>query len=346
MSTQELHIQLDLLLQKMSSNWNKNFLPQEVDIMINREITKFLKQRINPLSNKKRLGMYDTLKRVIDSNTLTKTEVIPVIDINQEEAGIQLPFDFLYPIGGEAKVLKNCSTQVITTSPKITYIKSFKSFSSSTGITSLVITLTIGGNTYPLFSLADLPSDYLPSVVIGTIRNSFIINNAVLLYILKSLPIGVTARFNNRTREFEIKSDTTFTLTIQFNGNSYTVVNRDIVYSTITNSSKLRSSLEFIDEEFSSQIKHSHLSKSNEKITKVYLRSNVILIPKIENVVTSSVVLTYICKPTRVDLLLDSHSELPDEILEEVISNVAESIKAVTSSDTYEKYINDNTLIE
>lgn len=346
MSTQELHIQLDLLLQKMSSNWNKNFLPQEVDIMINREITKFLKQRINPLSNKKRLGMYDTLKRVIDSNTLTKTEVIPVIDITQEEAGIQLPFDFLYPIGGEVKVLKNCSNTLITSSPKMTYIKSFKSFSSSTGINNLTVTLTIGSDTYSLFNLATLPSDYIPSGTIGTIRNAFIINNAVLLDILKNIPNGVTARFNNRTGEFEVKSNTSFTLTILFNGNPYTVVSRDIVYSSITNSSNLRSSLEFIDEEFAGQIKQSYLSKSKEKVTKVYLRSDAILIPKIENVVMSSVSLTYICKPTRVDLLLGSHSELPDEILEEVISNVAESIKAVTSSDTYEKYVNDNTLIE
>ena len=233
MSTQELHIQLDLLLQKMSSNWNKNFLPQEVDIMINREITKFLKQRINPLSNKKRLGMYDTIKRIIDTNTLTKTAIIPVIDINQEEAGIQLPFDFLYPISGEIKVAKVCERSVITTTPKIRYIKTFKSFTSSTGITGLVINLVSGGTTYPLFSLSSLPSDYIPSATIGTIRNAFIINNAVLIEMLKHLPIGFTARFNNRTREFEIKSDTTFTLTISFNGTPYTVSTRDTVYSVV-----------------------------------------------------------------------------------------------------------------
>jgi len=29
MTTQELHIELDLLLQKVNSHWNQNLLPQE-----------------------------------------------------------------------------------------------------------------------------------------------------------------------------------------------------------------------------------------------------------------------------------------------------------------------------
>jgi hypothetical protein len=345
MSTQELHIHLDLLLQKMSSNWNKNFLPQEVDIMINREITKFLKQRTNPLSNKKRLAMFDTIKRIKDSNTLTKTQVIPVIDINQEEVGIQLPFDFLYPIGAELKVLKNCG--VITTSPKITYIKTFKEFTTS-GITTLTITMTSISNPIPvvLFDLGALPSDYIPSGSLGGSRNVFIVNNAVLIKMLKALPSQFTCRFNNRTREFEIKGEEAINLVVTLNGNLQPTLSRDTVYSSITTPAKLRSTLEFIDEEFTGQIKDSYLSRSKQNIAKGYLRSDYILIPKIENVVISTASVTYICKPTRVDLLLDSHSELPDDVLEEVISNVAEAIKAVTSSDTYEKYVNENMLIE
>ena len=70
------------------------------------------------------------------------------------------------------------------------------------------------------------------------------------------------------------------------------------------------------------------------------------MLQKLENGVLSSATLTYIAKPKPIDLLLGYNSNLSDSTLDEVISNVAESIKAITSSDTYEKFRQDNLIIE
>jgi len=93
-TTQELHIALDLLLQKSNSHWNKNFLPQEKDWFLNQEIKKFIKQRLNPLSNDKRLGAFDTIKRVEDLNALQRTLIVYGAQL-AKDVNIPLPFDYL-----------------------------------------------------------------------------------------------------------------------------------------------------------------------------------------------------------------------------------------------------------
>lgn len=346
MTTQELHIALDILLQKVSSNWNKNFLPQEIDILINREITKFLKQVTNPLSNKKRLAMFDTLKRIQDANTLLKSVPLPIININQEEVGYRLPFDFLYYISSNINVIPVCKKTVITTSPRITYFKTIKPYSVLTGVLSSVLTLTVNEISTIIFDLSTLPPSYIPQDDIEDYKKVFILNNAFSTIVLANLPEEIEFRFNNVNQLFEFRSDVYFTLDFLTNDDVVPVTSSAVTYSAITNSSSLKSYIELIDEEFKDWIQGSHLSSTKGKHTKAYLRSNFISFPNSSAVLVKSAHLTYIRKPTRVNLLLNSNSELPDEILEEVISNVAESLKAIISSDTYEKYKDNNFLIE
>ena len=73
MVTSELHVKLEELLQKVNSHWNPNFLPQEKDSFINAEILRFIKQRLSPLSNNKRQGIFDIIKRDQDLNSLLRT---------------------------------------------------------------------------------------------------------------------------------------------------------------------------------------------------------------------------------------------------------------------------------
>ena len=70
MTAQDLHIEIDLLLQKVNTHWNQNLLPQEKDLFLNREVTRFIKQRLNTLSNIKREALFDTVKRTVDLSSI------------------------------------------------------------------------------------------------------------------------------------------------------------------------------------------------------------------------------------------------------------------------------------
>ena len=90
----------------------------------------------------------------------------------------------------------------------------------------------------------------------------------------------------------------------------------------------------------------SFLSSSKDESYTGYLRNNLVLLPKISNVVLSTARLTYLCKPLKVDVLLDYNSDFSSETLEEIVSNLAQQLKGVIASDTYEKFAQENLLIE
>lgn len=341
MTTQELHINLELLLQKVNSHWNQNFLIQERDTFINREILKFVKQRINPLSNGKRQSVFDILKRTQDLNTLIKTIPLDVVELNKKEDIVYLPFNHLYYISSVAEVTPNCSKTINPQIDKITYVKSFKEIIIVNSLTTLVI--TINGNV--VFNLTELPSGYLPNDSIDDYKKKFIINNAILLKLRKTLPL-IEVEFDKSNHNFVLRSKVDFTISVVENTVDKTITQSQSSFKGNSNTKVLDARIRIVDEEFKDEILSSNLSKPKDESIIGYLRNNALILPKHANSVYNSINLTYFCLPSKVDLLLDYNSELPDIVLEEVISNVAQTLKGVISSDTYEKYSQENLLIE
>ena len=345
-TTQELHIALDILLQKVSSNWNKNFLPQEKDFFINREILKFVKQRFNPRSNNKQSGAFDTKKRVQDTSVLYKTVPLQVINQNQEEAVVKLPFDFLFDISGEVKVSLLCDSTNLNTILKNTYYASIDTLKVINSVTEVVLNITIGSTVTQLFKLSELPNEYLPQDGIEDYRKVFIYNNALFLKAKSNLPKDVEIYYNNDTNQIDFRSSVLFTLSYAVNTTS-----KEIQYSiegntVFVNTNLKTATLRIVDEEFRTPVKKSYLSSSKDESIVGYIRDSEILLPTIKNVVIDKILLTYVCKPKVIDLLLGINSNLSDSTLDEVISNTAETIKAVIASDTYDKFKQDNLLIE
>lgn len=346
MSTQELHIHLDLLLQKVNSNWNKNFLPQEKDVLINKEITKFIKQRINPLSNGKKLSVFDILKRTQDLNLLVKTVDVAIVNLNTKEATYQLPFDFLGYINSDVNITPTCDINTKVPVNKIKYFKSIKPVSIFNTLTAVTLKLIIGNQVTTLFDLATLPSDYLPQDNIQDYRKVFIINNAMNISILNHIPANIEYKYNNQSNLFEFKSSIPFTLIYSINSATQSINNITISDLGYAETSTLVSPVRISDEEFRSELNNSSLSSSKDETLIGYLRNDNVILPKVKNLVMNNGTLTYFCKPRKVDILLGNNSNFSDEILDEVISNTAQTIKGIISSDTYDKFAQENTLIE
>jgi hypothetical protein len=349
MTTQELHIALDILLQKVNSNWNKNFLPQEKDLLINREVTKFIKQRINPRSNNKQLSVFDVLKRTQDLNNLIKNSYdLDVVHINEKEAYFELPFSYLSYINSEVKLRNSCSTDTNNNSTTNTVYKVLlnpvKIFNT---LTNLKIQLVRNTETITIFDLNNLPTDYLPQDNISDYKKTFIINNAINILLTEYFRnTNIEFTFNNLEQKFIFKSKENFSIIYTINS---VIQNTPTSTSTSTgyNIDKyFTSPIRIVDEEYKSEINKSYLSSSSDDSITGYLESNRVIIVKPKNTVVSKVNLTYFCKPRKVDLLLNINSNFSNEILEEIIDNTAKTMKGIISSDTYEKFSNENLLIE
>lgn len=354
MTTQELHIQIDQLLQKVSSHWNSNFLPQEKDFYINREITKFIKQRLNPLSNSKRQSMFDTLKRIQDLNSLVETVELDIVNNNnQKEAEYQLPFDFLYYISSEAEVTPICKNKVLPVVSTSTYYKSIKPIGIFNTLTQFSIEIKALDTTLLHgFNNTNLPAGYLPVDALPDYKKLFIVNNALLNDLVnwsaRSIKddTHIEVRYNNLYQTIEFRSKTNFNIEYKINTINQTVVNSSIISTSYQEIKTLPAEIIISDEEFKTPISNSSLSNSKGKRVIGFLRQDKVILSRNPNAVYSTVKLTYIKKPTKVDLLLSINSELPNEILDEVISNLVEQLKAIIASDTYEKYTQENMLIE
>jgi len=349
MTTQELHINIDLLLQKVSSNWNSNFLPQEKDIFINKEILKFVKQRINPLSNIKLEGSYDTIKRTQDINVLTKTVPLNVIDLNPKEAIVQLPFDFLYYVSGSLDVCCNCSNINISTFTK--YIATFSPIDDSVEELSNEILIQLdtqiqGEDIIDLVDTINLPENYFPNDNLPNYRKYFIYNNLIFNSIKRNLPIGYEVKYDKFSNKFIISSNTPFEIIFSMGEIDFTINYTQEINNTYNLTNSLEAELRVIDEEFKTHVKKSYLSGNKDESRIGYLRNNSIILPKSPNVILDTLDLTYRCYPSKVDVLLQYNSELTDEALDEVINNVAQKLKGVISDDGYEKFIRENLLIE
>lgn len=349
MTTQELHIGINTLLQKTNSNWNKNFLPQELDFFINREITKFIKQRINPLSNAKRLSVFDTIKRDIDLNKLLKSVTLPLIDananINRKEDIVYLPFNYLYYVSASLEVIPTCKPVTFNPNPISHKSISINSI-TNTPPTFIVITVLVNGGPVVVFDLTTLPIEYVPQDNIANYKKAFIFNNAILNVCRKNLPSSVEIKYNKSNNTFIFKSTVPgFAVLYELDGIAQpTTIENSVFFSAVDPS--LTSEVIIIDEEFKTPIQKSYLSGSKDEKVVGYLRDNFISFPRLNNVVYNSITLTYISMPDKIDLLLQHNSNLTDAVLEEVLGNTVASLKAVLSSDTYEKFAADNMLVE
>lgn len=70
MTIQEMHIGVQQGIQKISSHQVDIFLPQEMDLAINKNIHKFVSQRYGKQSNTKQKGFDESQKRIDDLRTL------------------------------------------------------------------------------------------------------------------------------------------------------------------------------------------------------------------------------------------------------------------------------------
>lgn len=333
MTTQEAHIELDLLLQKVNTHWNQSFLPQEKDLFLNREVTRFIKQRLNRFSNMKGQALFDTIKRTIDIVPLLKTVPITVIKKSKKEAQIMLPFDFLYYVSSDIGICCTCINKKLI-NHTIYELEVTPPLSAS----EFPMVFTIGNKTFTI-EPSDIPTDYLIESNIPVYKNSTMLIKAILLLFKKKNKTDMELKYDNARGVFIARALKPFAV-------NYVTANLNQYEKYEPFETDLFSEVRVENEEFWRSANNSHLSRSKDESMLSYLRENNLVISVPNGVVYGLANLTYISKPTVMDLSLQGNCNLTDEVMEEVVANTAQRLHAVVGTDNYEKYVRENILIE
>lgn len=337
MHIQELHIELDVLLQRINSHWNQNFLPQEKDLFLNKQISSFINKRISRISNVKKEGLFDTIKRTVDLAPLLKTERCEVMyDDNTKEAYIMLPFDYRMYISSELHVCCSCMNKPVVNKTYYTYSISLKDIS----INSLPLKVVQGKNTFEI-TRNSFPPEYLIEDQVPIYEDKFTLINGIIKLLQKDAFEGLEFKYNKVNQELTLRSNNPFNTS--FNGKTFLANNNNFnsydiaggLYSTVTPK----------DEEFKRLIKNSYLSGPTDDNAIAFIRADKVLY-SMKGVIADHVNLTYLKKPNKIDLFLQCNSELSDDTLQEIVGETAQKMMGVLGTDNYEKFANENMIVE
>lgn len=358
MTAQEAHIELDLGLQRINSFDTSQLLPQEKDWFINNEVLKFIKQRTNPKSNNKGEGFEDTVKRLEDLKDLIVYKTIPVINLDNKKGYINLPSDFLNYIPASEGVLHDtCNPFTITTGVKREFVFDINNNLANVNLPyTIKIEVELNNSTVlTAFDSTTLPTEYISG---GSIRNSkFLMINAIMILMDEYLKANISntelyrQNYNDRfiNDSFILVTDAIQRIRVYVND-----VYKDYSYVTVSNSYYVKDAnldnkkgkIEVVEHQYLLDFENSVLSKSTTQKINSRLNKSVLQVFYPKGYVIPEINLVYICKPSKIDLILNRNLNLETDICKEIIDNTIRYLKAVLSDSNYQAYIQENSLIE
>lgn len=136
MNIKQLHIAIKQELQRIDANATTYFQPPEIDLAINQEVRKFVKQRYVPQGNKYMEGFEESSKRIEDLRKLVVTDYSDrtfISPFDNDVMKFALPKDhFLLSRARASCYIEKCNKPV----PKTTSVNQFFYVTIDTGFTN------------------------------------------------------------------------------------------------------------------------------------------------------------------------------------------------------------------
>lgn len=359
MTTQDMHIEIDLMLQKINSQSTKNILPQEKDWFLNNAVIEYLQQKMYPTSNVKQLGFEDTAKRVEDIKDLIRSTNRPIQTNNRGESFITFPSDYFGYIRFDGNMHKNCIVNNLISSTITQYRNTFKLVLLEGNLTTFDITILKDGVSTSLFSLSDLPNGYINSSESFSKQGTLIIKalKIILSKKVKEVLSPNTEIYwekegnNYNPLSFTIVSDVFFTsITTSIIADTASSVATPTVSTPLNiysyNHTSLKAKIRVVDDEFLSDIENSSLSKSRANSPVSVIRENCLYLSKLSDAIYENIDIIYICKPDLIDLLLNNDLNVSDKVAKQVVSIAITRLKGILESQDYQTYVQENILTE
>jgi hypothetical protein len=114
-SVKDIHIDIEILYQKINSNRKRFFQPEEIDRVFNLTMLEFIKTRSNPITNIKRQGREQSVKRTEDLRELKKRKLIPTYYLSADLMYFTLPADYGSFTDCKPAIFYNCDNDDLST---------------------------------------------------------------------------------------------------------------------------------------------------------------------------------------------------------------------------------------
>lgn len=126
MTIEEMHIAVNLGVQKIASFQVDNLLPQEIDHELNSAMDSFIKQRYSPMGNKYRDGFEQSQKRIDDLRALVVDSRVKcfyggttITGFNVDRA--PLPNDYMFLVNAVGDTFYNCHIPIVFENAVLSY---------------------------------------------------------------------------------------------------------------------------------------------------------------------------------------------------------------------------------
>jgi hypothetical protein len=351
-TVKELHIAVRQSLQKVASNQNRNFLPEEIDWALNVNQERYVKSRIKRTETGTGFAldqkMLDDISDLIVPNYSAR-----VVKVNDTTGYIPLPPNYYQLIRDYSKIYTNCNpgySEVEDASEYIGYVKFPNSTKTSNFYSDFKITLNytniipkinvLFDNTeYDKVYLSPYEKFYLINLVLENV-NSYEFNNEIpvkifwerykLTYRPDSFIIVSSIPFDG-----ELKVDSSKT-------NTFTAVKSDFQLfkqksdRSIPNILSVNSNL--------SELLADSFAKPNLDFARTYIAMDNLYGIFDSTFIISELVIDYIRKPRQISLSLNRMCELNEQTHQEIVENTVEYLMLVTENPIYSTKQQDNNL--
>lgn len=350
-TVRDIYTNINVNIQNINSNRKRNITEPELDIIFNRNLLRFVNNRISGKVNVKKEGYEDTTKRVSDLHELKRsTSPINTIALTNTLSYIPLPSDFIEFESGVSNGYYNCNKFNVVNTLDEVYIAKLKFNNNQTPVTDeyykdfkLTIVTTLL-TTLDLFTV----NDYVNFEKSYDTESKFMLINAILNLRLNDIQIyweSYNGEFESNTFFLVTKNKLYLRAALQYN-NVLTLSNfidgKYIKYESETN---FNSTLELVpSNKFNSLADNYYYSKNRHLKPLCKIENNRLYILSDNTFINNNIILSYISKPIFICYFTDTMTNLRTNI-KEVIDMTVEDISAILKAD-YQENINKNIKIE
>jgi len=357
MLVREMHIGIDIGVQKMNSEKLEDLRAEEKDWVLNEAQLRFIKNRTNRKSNQKKDGFEDTIKRYEDIEELIESVSLPVYIKDSETMFSILPYNHFLLVDSFSDIIYNCN-DVIKTEIDIIKKISIVKFKEDTvkKFKEYKLSYNDGTNLTDIFNMQDY------SFTENSPTGNGLIDNEERFYIVAHI-LEVVNRLNDLEVYWENYNGKYYPNSFIFTTNNQNAssidVNidlttietynfTDLIFKSYTTDETIKGKYphrlvktddirHLMQHSFGKTIYSSPLSTMSKNFLNCYHDKRFIF---------SKLYVEYIRKPRLISLSLNQSCSLNDKFHEEIVDEAVQLIKARINANDYRNIINENLLKE
>lgn len=354
MTVQEMHIEIDLLLQKVNSNVIAYIKPEEKDVFLNGEVLRYINQKMNPQNPlSKGRGFQDNKKVSEDLKGLIEHTITPLPVYYRDDRSVftYLPSNCLRVIGSRSNTKDLCGAvyNPVTTNDNI-YYTTFILPTVSTASNYSGFTIEI--NSVEVFNIGNYPQFH--SGFTGTITSDkarFQLIDFILEEIRKA---GYDCAYENYLGIFSLSSiivKGTVPLTIILKKSTFpppvttvlstsTPLSKSVIKITPVSSTERKNTLTKTEDIY--DLLDTSFGTTRHNAPLVTIERGMLNVFHNKKFIVSSVNLDFIRIPKKISLPLNQSCDLDPSVHAEIVGNLVDRLAGITTATNYQLLLNEN----